>query len=182
MPNLQNNFEAWATYATLAGLEMPPPIGTLCRSGPQFRAFTNPVIFYEAGIGTSKLASDSVPFRKVLHNSQRQQKVFQRDILWCIICFFFLFFEKQMMIRSRWSLFNWIFQVVEPCIPCFTKCYRFNCDSNCTSTETVQKTFVLDNINLPTKKTVYNDTGHGVEEIITYYLTGKSWTLRCIAQ
>lgn len=94
MPNLQNNFEAWATYATLAGLEMPPPIGTLCRSGPQFRAFTNPVIFYEAGIGTSKLASDSVPFRKVLHNSQRQQKVFQRHILWCIICFYFLVFRK----------------------------------------------------------------------------------------
>lgn len=99
MPNLQNNFEAWATYATLAGLEMPPPIGTLCRSGPQFRAFTNPVIFYEAGIGTSKLASDSVPFRKVLHNSQRQQKVFQNHFLWCIICFLFSCFSK-----DRWWL------------------------------------------------------------------------------
>jgi hypothetical protein len=65
LPVQKTNFEAWATYATLAGLEMPPPIGTLCRSGPQFRAFTNPVIHYEAAIGTTFMGSDAVPFRKV---------------------------------------------------------------------------------------------------------------------
>lgn len=65
LPTPKSKFESWATYATLAGLEMPPPIGTLCRSGPQFRAFTNPVIFYEAAIGSSFMASDVVPFRKV---------------------------------------------------------------------------------------------------------------------
>lgn len=35
---------------------------------------------------------------------------------------------------------------------------------------------MLDNINLPPKKIVYNDTGHGVEEIITYYLTVRAVT------
>ena len=90
IPQPDSSFEAWATYATLAGLEMPPPIGTLCRSGLQFRAFTNPVIYYEAGIGTSILTSDTVPFRKVRHNCTH------RPFHYCKWLILFLFFSNPM--------------------------------------------------------------------------------------
>lgn len=65
LPKAVDAFTPWAAYAEFSHLEMPPPVGTLCRSGQQFRGYSNPIIMYEAGIGTSRLATDVVGFKEV---------------------------------------------------------------------------------------------------------------------
>ena len=65
LPTVVDAFTPWAAYAEFSALEMPPPVGTLCRDGQQFRGYSNPIIKYEAGIGTSRLATDVEEFREV---------------------------------------------------------------------------------------------------------------------
>ena len=61
-----DKFSVWSARATLAGLEMPPVADALCRSGPQFIGFSNPIMLYEAGVGTTPLAPNAVDFTPVL--------------------------------------------------------------------------------------------------------------------
>ncbi|XP_062596534.1 uncharacterized protein LOC134257978, partial [Saccostrea cucullata] len=125
IPPHEDRFSVWSTKASLSGLEMPPAVGTLCRSGPQFISYTNPIMLYEAGVGTSPLLTNAVEFTPIDH----------------------------------------------PCIPCYGDCSHYGCDADCNATVTVQKFFTLTNISLPSKRTIYNETGHPSEEPISYYLT-----------
>lgn len=65
LPEHTDKFSVWSARASVSALEMPPPVGTLCRSGPQFVGFTKPIMKYEAGVGTSLLMTDVVEFREV---------------------------------------------------------------------------------------------------------------------
>lgn len=65
IPEHQDKFSVWSAKATFSGLEMPPAAGALCRSGPQFISYSNPIMLYEAGVGTTPLAPDAVDFTSV---------------------------------------------------------------------------------------------------------------------
>lgn len=68
IPVHEDKFSVWSARASLSDLEMPPAVGTLCRSGPQYIGYTNPIMLYEAGVGTSPLSTDAVDFTLVLQN------------------------------------------------------------------------------------------------------------------
>lgn len=65
MPVHDDKYTVWSARASLSGLEMPPAVGSLCRSGPQFIAYSNPIMLYEAAVGTSPSAPDAVDFTPV---------------------------------------------------------------------------------------------------------------------
>lgn len=65
IPVHEDKYSVWSARASLSGLEMPPAVGSLCRSGPQFIAYSNPIMLYEAAVGTSPSASDAVDFTPV---------------------------------------------------------------------------------------------------------------------
>ena len=66
LPEHHDKFSVWSARASVSALEMPPPVGTLCRSGQQFIGFTNPIMRYEAGVGTTPLAADAAEFTQVI--------------------------------------------------------------------------------------------------------------------
>ncbi|XP_062589554.1 uncharacterized protein LOC134251189, partial [Saccostrea cucullata] len=68
------------------------------------------------------------------------------------------------------------FQIDQPCIPCIGECSRFGCEIGCNTAQSVQKTFTLSNITLPSKTLTVNETGHESQQIISYYLTVRSIT------
>ena len=68
LPEHHDKFSVWSARASVSALEMPPPVGTLCRSGQQFIGFMNPIMRYEAGVGTTPLATDAAEFRQVTIN------------------------------------------------------------------------------------------------------------------
>lgn len=65
IPVHEDKYSVWSARASLSGLEMPPAVGSLCRSGPQFIAYSNPIMLYEAAVGTSPSAPDAVNFTPV---------------------------------------------------------------------------------------------------------------------
>ncbi|KAK3104702.1 hypothetical protein FSP39_008103 [Pinctada imbricata] len=65
LPTHSNKFTSWAAYASFSHINVPPPVETLCRSGTQFRSGTNPVVLYEAGIGTSPLTTNVLEYRNI---------------------------------------------------------------------------------------------------------------------
>lgn len=65
IPVHEDKYSVWSARASLSGLEMPPAVGSLCRSGPQFIAYSNPIMLYEAAVGTSPSAPDAVDFTPV---------------------------------------------------------------------------------------------------------------------
>lgn len=67
LPEHSDKFSVWSARASVSSLVMPPPVGTLCRSGQQFVSFTNPIMKYEAGVGTTSMTDDAAAFREVLH-------------------------------------------------------------------------------------------------------------------
>lgn len=88
LPKAPDAFTPWAAYAEFSHLEMPPPVGTLCRSGQQFRGYSNPIIMYEAGIGTSRLATDVQGFKEVIQFSlslHKHEVLFRLLLSWFII-------------------------------------------------------------------------------------------------
>ncbi|XP_076086943.1 uncharacterized protein LOC143057517 [Mytilus galloprovincialis] len=66
VPEITDVFNIFSARAIFTNLILPPPTGALCRYGDPFRGGTNPIIKYEVGIGSDKLLTDIVPFRKVI--------------------------------------------------------------------------------------------------------------------
>ncbi|VDI50948.1 Hypothetical predicted protein, partial [Mytilus galloprovincialis] len=65
VPDISDLFNVFSAKAYFKDLIIPPKIGNKCRYGDPFRGGTNPVIKYEAGIGTEKLQTDIVPYREI---------------------------------------------------------------------------------------------------------------------
>ncbi|XP_076076023.1 uncharacterized protein LOC143046845 [Mytilus galloprovincialis] len=65
VPDISDLFNVFSAKAYFEDLIIPPKIGNKCRYGDPFRGGTNPVIKYEAGIGTEKLQTDVVPYREI---------------------------------------------------------------------------------------------------------------------
>uniref|UniRef100_K1PPK2 Protocadherin Fat 4 n=1 Tax=Magallana gigas TaxID=29159 RepID=K1PPK2_MAGGI len=64
LPEHSDKFSVWSARASVSSLVMPPPVGTLCRSGQQFVSLTNPIMKYEAvrgvtGSGDTAVASSN---------------------------------------------------------------------------------------------------------------------------
>ncbi|KAL5014713.1 hypothetical protein ScPMuIL_008983 [Solemya velum] len=66
VPEITDMFNIWTARAIFKDLIMPPALSALCRYGNPFRGGTNPIIRYEAGIGTKRGLTDVIDFRKVL--------------------------------------------------------------------------------------------------------------------
>ncbi|KAL5015119.1 hypothetical protein ScPMuIL_009389 [Solemya velum] len=66
VPEITDMFNIWTARAIFKDLIMPPALSALCRYGNPFRGGTNPIIRYEAGIGTERGLTDVIDFRKVL--------------------------------------------------------------------------------------------------------------------
>ncbi|XP_033763071.1 uncharacterized protein LOC117344449 isoform X3 [Pecten maximus] len=128
VPPIVSTFDPWSAKAYINELIMPPAPGSLCRYGVPFRGATDPILRYEAGIGTTKLGTEAEPFRLI----------------------------------------------DTPCIPCFDDCSRFQCDTACNPDVRTLKTFTLANLTLEPKLYVENETGHGLLEDVTYYLTVRA--------
>ncbi|CAC5409205.1 unnamed protein product [Mytilus coruscus] len=65
VPDISDLFNVFSAKSYFKDLIIPPKIGNKCRYGNPFRGGTNPVIKYEAGIGTEKLQTDVVPYREI---------------------------------------------------------------------------------------------------------------------
>ncbi|VDI79784.1 Hypothetical predicted protein [Mytilus galloprovincialis] len=65
VPDISDLFNVFSAKAYFKDIIIPPKIGNKCRYGDPFRGGTNPVIKYEAGIGTEKLQTDVVPYREI---------------------------------------------------------------------------------------------------------------------
>ncbi|VDI27589.1 Hypothetical predicted protein, partial [Mytilus galloprovincialis] len=65
VPEITDLFNVFSTKAYFKNLVMPPKVGSLCRYGNPFRGGTNPVIKYEAAIGTDQLTTDISDFSEV---------------------------------------------------------------------------------------------------------------------
>jgi hypothetical protein len=102
VPGIPDFFNVFSTKAYFKNLIMPPKVGWLCRYGNPFRGGTNPVVMYEAAIGSDKLATDIDDYREVFR----------------------------------------------PCIPCYSECSRYNCDSNCDPNQQLNVTFTLNDLDL----------------------------------
>ncbi|XP_022100316.1 uncharacterized protein LOC110984425 [Acanthaster planci] len=63
--DLQDPFNPPVVTATLRNFKMPPEQSKLCRYGAPFRAGTNPVSRYFAGVGSEAGATDIVPFKEI---------------------------------------------------------------------------------------------------------------------
>ncbi|XP_071123199.1 uncharacterized protein [Mytilus edulis] len=66
VPENADMFNRFSTKAFFKDLIMPAPQGSLCRYGDPFRGGKNPVIKFEAGIGSEKLLTDVSPFIEIL--------------------------------------------------------------------------------------------------------------------
>ena len=69
IPPITDAFNPWSAKASFRNLIMPPAAGALCRYGDPFISGTNPVYHFEAGIGTSKLATDVKEFTVVSYQN-----------------------------------------------------------------------------------------------------------------
>ncbi|XP_063408918.1 uncharacterized protein LOC134692399 [Mytilus trossulus] len=67
-------------------------------------------------------------------------------------------------------------EVIEPCIPCFVECSKYNCDQNCNLDKVMDYSFTLTNLNLMPHVMDLNETGHSYNKTIIYYLTGRAVT------
>ncbi|VDI71255.1 Hypothetical predicted protein, partial [Mytilus galloprovincialis] len=67
-------------------------------------------------------------------------------------------------------------KVIEPCIPCFGECTKYNCDQNCNLDKVMDYSFTLTNLNLLPYIMDLNETGHSYNKTIIYYLTGRAMT------
>ncbi|CAG2204566.1 unnamed protein product [Mytilus edulis] len=67
-------------------------------------------------------------------------------------------------------------KVIEPCIPCFWECLKYNCDQNCDHNKLVDYSFTLTNLNIAPYVMDLNETGHSYNKSVIYYLTGKAVT------
>ena len=65
VPKLSDVFNNWAVEAEFKDFVFPPAIGELCRYGDVFQSGSNPIIRYEAGIGTQIGNVKVEPFREV---------------------------------------------------------------------------------------------------------------------
>jgi hypothetical protein len=129
VPGIPDFFNVFSTKAYFKNLIMPPKVGWLCRYGNPFRGGTNPVIMYEAAIGSDKLATDIDDHREVFR----------------------------------------------PCIPCYSECSRYNCDSNCDPNQQLSVTLTLNDLDLQPYAVGENSTGHQYNKTIVYFLTGMYW-------
>ena len=66
VPELSDVFDNWKVKAFFKELVFPPAVGDLCRYGKVFQSGTNPIIRYEAGIGSERGITDIQPFSKVM--------------------------------------------------------------------------------------------------------------------
>lgn len=89
----------------------------------------------------------------------------------------FFFFRLLLQRKFTIILVLGFLQIEHPCIPCIDECSRSACDESCEIAETVLKTFTLSNLTLPSKKITVNDTGHEIQQIVTYYFTGALYTI-----
>ena len=58
-------FNLWVARAQFTNLIMPPSIDAMCRYGAPFMGGSNPIVGYEAGIGTTPNSPDVVEFKEV---------------------------------------------------------------------------------------------------------------------
>lgn len=63
-------------------------------------------------------------------------------------------------------------KVTEPCIPCYTECSKYNCDSSCNAKDYKEITFTLTDLDLKSIVMVTNETGHIINKTMVYYFTG----------
>ncbi|XP_052806221.1 uncharacterized protein LOC128235438 [Mya arenaria] len=61
-----NVFNSWTSYSFFKTLKLPPNDSELCRYAQPWKGGTNPIISYEAGIGSSRTVTDVVDFRQVI--------------------------------------------------------------------------------------------------------------------
>ncbi|XP_052803271.1 uncharacterized protein LOC128233573 isoform X2 [Mya arenaria] len=59
-------FNSWTSYSYFKTLKLPPNDSELCRYAQPWKGGTNPIISYEAGIGSSRTVADVVNFRQVV--------------------------------------------------------------------------------------------------------------------
>jgi hypothetical protein len=65
VPSIPDLFNVFSTKAYFKNLIMPPKVGSLCRYGNPFRGGTNPIVIYEAAIGSDRLSTDIEDYRDV---------------------------------------------------------------------------------------------------------------------
>ena len=66
LPPIVDNFNPYSTKAHFRNVILPPAPSAYCRYGDPFRGGENPIIQYEIGIGSSLLATNLVPYRKMI--------------------------------------------------------------------------------------------------------------------
>ena len=66
VPELLDVFDNWMVKAVFKNLIFPPKVGELCRYGEVFQSGENPIVRYEAGIGSQKGITDIQPFSEVI--------------------------------------------------------------------------------------------------------------------
>ncbi|VDI16055.1 Hypothetical predicted protein [Mytilus galloprovincialis] len=64
-------------------------------------------------------------------------------------------------------------EVLDPCIPCYSPCAPYTCETTCNPTEQKLLNFTLTNLSLPAKREE-NTTGQLVNTSISYFLTVKA--------
>ena len=64
-------------------------------------------------------------------------------------------------------------EVIQPCIPCYSECSKYNCDATCDANKYVDMTFTLKDLDLKSVAVVRNDSGHLINKTLTYFFTGK---------
>jgi hypothetical protein len=64
-------------------------------------------------------------------------------------------------------------EVIQPCIPCYSECSKYNCDATCDANKYVDMTFSLKDLDLKSVAVVRNDSGHLINKTLTYFFTGK---------
>lgn len=66
IPKRLDVFDSWIVKAQFKDLIFPPNTEELCRYGEVFRSGSNPIVRYEAGIGSQTGSTDVYPFQEVI--------------------------------------------------------------------------------------------------------------------
>lgn len=79
----------WQTAAVFSNLVTPAPSESPCRYGDPFRGGQNPIVRYEAGVGSSKGLADVVSFREVMS-------------VWSLVLTFKLVLFSKCFVSPKW--------------------------------------------------------------------------------
>jgi hypothetical protein len=59
-------------------------------------------------------------------------------------------------------------EVIQPCIPCYSECSKYNCDATCDANKYVDMTFTLKDLDLKSVAVVRNDSGHLINKTLRH--------------